>query len=70
MMKCPISCAIVKCKTEFEHTQISDTGMSLLLMVPKPEFDPTGNLCVCPNCGYSARYVRTDLLYRQGQEHL
>jgi predicted nucleic-acid-binding Zn-ribbon protein len=53
-----------KCKTEFEHSQISDVGMSFLMIPAKPEFPPTGNKCVCPNCDYSAIYRRTDLLYR------
>lgn len=53
-----------KCKTEFEHSQISDVGMSFLMIPEKPEFASTGNECVCPNCGYGATYFRTDLLYR------
>jgi predicted nucleic-acid-binding Zn-ribbon protein len=53
-----------KCKTEFEHSQISDVGMSFLMIPTKPEFAPNGNDCVCPNCGYSATYLRTELLYR------
>jgi hypothetical protein len=53
-----------KCKTEFEHSQISDVGMSLLMLPEKPAFAPSGNPCACPNCGHSAIYKRTDLLYR------
>jgi|HubBroStandDraft_6_1064221.scaffolds.fasta_scaffold15948_4 hypothetical protein len=53
-----------KCKTEFEHSQISDVGMSFLMIPLKPEFPPTGNKCVCPNCGYGSTYLRTELLYR------
>jgi predicted nucleic-acid-binding Zn-ribbon protein len=56
-----------KCKTEFQHSQINDTGMSSLhnLYLPaKPDFAPNGNACACPNCGHSALYRRTDLLYR------
>ena len=53
-----------KCKTEFEHSQISDVGMSFLMIPLKPEFAATGNECVCPNCRYGATYFRTELLYR------
>ena len=53
-----------KCKTEFEHSPISDVGMSFLVIPTKPEFAPNGNDSVCPNCGYSATYLRTELLYR------
>ena len=53
-----------KCKTEFEHSEISDVGMSFLMIPLKPEFAPTGDECVCPNCGYGATYFRTELLYR------
>jgi hypothetical protein len=62
MAKWILICA--KCKAEFEHSQISDVGMARLLLPEKPEFAPTGNKCACPNCGYSASYWRTDLLYR------
>jgi predicted nucleic-acid-binding Zn-ribbon protein len=58
ILNCP------KCKSEFAHTQVSDLGMASLALTPQPEFAPTGNQCVCPNCGYSAIYFRTDLLYR------
>jgi DNA-directed RNA polymerase subunit RPC12/RpoP len=53
-----------KCKTEFQHSQISDVGMSSLYLQSKPDISATGNACVCPNCGHSALYRRTDLLYR------
>jgi len=53
-----------ECKSEFEHSQISDVGMASLLLPEKPSFEPTGNKCVCPSCGTSATYHRTDLLYR------
>jgi hypothetical protein len=62
MAKWILICA--KCKTEFEHSQISDVGMASLIWLAKPEFAPTGNECVCPQCGYSATYLRTDLLYK------
>jgi hypothetical protein len=55
-----------KCKTEFEHSQISDVGMPYLMIPMKPEFATNGNKCVCPSCGYAATYLRTDLLYRAG----
>jgi hypothetical protein len=35
-----------------------------LLEPAKPAFALSGNECVCPNCGNSALYQRTDLLYR------
>ncbi len=41
--------------------------MAQLVLAPKPEFAPTGNACVCPNCGYSAIFFRTDLYYRAGE---
>ena len=53
-----------KCKTEFEHSQIRDVGMSFLMIPLKPAFTPAGNPCVCPSCKHSAVYQRTDLLYR------
>ena len=53
-----------KCKTEFEHSQISDVGMARLSLPEKPSLAPTGNKCVCPGGGHSATYQRTDLLYR------
>jgi len=62
MAKWILICA--KCKTEFENSQISDVGMASLMLPAKPSFAPTGNKCVCPNCGHSAIYSRTDLLYR------
>jgi hypothetical protein len=52
-----------KCKYEFEHSQVGDTGMSQLDVLVKPDL-PAGATCVCPNCGHSAIYLRTDLLYR------
>jgi rRNA maturation endonuclease Nob1 len=56
VLQCP------KCKTEFEHSQISELGMSLLLLPDKPAF--TRNASVCPSCGQGAVYRRTDLMYR------
>jgi hypothetical protein len=53
-----------KCRTEFEHSQISDAGMSFLMIPAKPEFATARNKCVCPNCAYGATYFRTELLYR------
>jgi predicted nucleic-acid-binding Zn-ribbon protein len=61
VLSCP------KCKREFEYSQIADLGMAWLVLAPKPEFHPTGNTCVCPNCGYSAIYFRNDLFYRAGE---
>jgi hypothetical protein len=52
-----------QCKTEFEHSQVGDTGMFRLELPVKPDV-PTGATCVCPACGYSTSYLRTDLLYR------
>jgi hypothetical protein len=54
----------VNCRFEFEHSQISDVGMSSLFLQPKPQIPSTGIRCVCPNCGANASYQRTDLLYR------
>lgn len=51
------------CKTEFEHSQISDVGMSRLFLPEKPSI-AAGQKCVCPNCGYAGLYQRTDLRYR------
>jgi hypothetical protein len=42
-----------QCKTEFEHSQVGDTGMSRLELPAKPDV-PTGATCVCPACGHSA----------------
>jgi hypothetical protein len=47
-----------QCKTEFEHSQAGDTGMSRLELPAKPDAS------VCPAWGYSTTYLRTDLLYR------
>jgi hypothetical protein len=52
------------CKTEFQHSQISDVGLASLLLADKPNIPPSGNICVCPNCGHAASYQRTDLFYR------
>jgi hypothetical protein len=53
-----------KCEFEFEHSQVDDMGMSSLYLLARPEVPPAGNKCVCPNCGFSGTYRRTDLLYR------
>jgi hypothetical protein len=53
-----------ECKTQFEHSQISDIGMAFMDLPLKPEFPPSGNECACPNCGKSSLFVRTDLCYR------
>jgi predicted nucleic-acid-binding Zn-ribbon protein len=53
----------VNCGSDFQHSQISDVGMSYLDLPRKPDM-PKGVACVCPNCGYSGIYKRTDLLYR------
>jgi len=62
MPKWVLICA--KCKSEFEHSQISDVGMASLFLPEKPSFASTGYKCVCPNCGHGGIYIRTDLLYR------
>jgi hypothetical protein len=54
----------LNCKSEFQYSQISDVPMSFRIFFVKPEFAPTGNQCVCPNCGFNGTYRRTDLLYR------
>jgi hypothetical protein len=51
------------CKSEFQHSQISDVGMASLVLPDKPII-PAGHKCVCPNCGTAGLYHRTDLLYR------
>jgi uncharacterized protein (DUF983 family) len=51
------------CKVEFQHSQISDVGMSHLVRPEKPII-PIGQECVCPNCGIGGMYQSTDLLYR------
>jgi DNA-directed RNA polymerase subunit RPC12/RpoP len=51
------------CEAEFQHSQISDIGMSRLFLPEKPII-PTGQKCVCPNCGFGGLYQRTDLRYR------
>jgi hypothetical protein len=54
------------CKVEFQHSQISDVGMSHLVLPEKPLI-PAGQKCVCPNCGFEGKYQRTELLYRNRQ---
>ena len=51
------------CKSEFQHSQISDVGMARLVLAEKPII-PIGHKCVCPTCGFGGMYQRTDLLYR------
>jgi hypothetical protein len=48
-----------KCKTEFEHSQISDVGMSFLMIPAKPEFATAGNECVA----LTAAMVRSTFLF-------
>jgi hypothetical protein len=52
-----------KCHNEFEHSQINGVGMASFYL-PIPDIPPAGSKCVCPNCGHSALYQRTDLRYR------
>jgi len=58
VLQCP------NCKTEFQHSQISDVGMASYFDPPKPKVPPAGIECVCPSCGNAAVYLRTDLMYR------
>jgi hypothetical protein len=37
------------CQVEFQHSQISDVGMSYLMVPEKPAI-PVGQKCVCPSC--------------------
>jgi hypothetical protein len=63
--RCPVAMWVLqcpKCKSEFEYSQISEIGMSLLLLPDKPAL--TKNSAICPCCGHSAVYRRTDLMYR------
>jgi hypothetical protein len=62
MAKWIVICA--NCQVEFQHFQISDVGMASFYLPLKPELPPTGNKCVCPNCGHESIYLRNDLLYR------
>jgi len=55
---------VLICQVEFQHFQISDVGMASFYLPLKPELPPTGNKCVCPNCGHESIYLRNDLLYR------
>jgi phage-related protein len=41
------------CKFDFQHSQVSYTGMASFYTPLKPELPP-GNTCVCPNCGASS----------------
>jgi hypothetical protein len=34
------------------------------LVLPEKPIIPTGQKCVCPDCGFAGLYQRTDLLYR------
>jgi DNA-directed RNA polymerase subunit RPC12/RpoP len=52
----------VKCGQEFQYSQIDDVGMADFYLPSKPNIPE--NACVCPNCGHSALYKRTDLFYR------
>ena len=52
----------VKCSAEFQQSQVSYDERDSYNVPLKPELP--SNTCVCPNCGYSAPYQRTDWIYR------
>ena len=54
-----------KCRAEFRQSQVSYDEMDSFHIPLKPELPP-GNTCVCPNCGHSAVYRRTDWIYKAG----
>jgi len=56
------------CKFDFQHSQVSYTGMASFYAPLKPELPP-GNTCVCPNCGYSGIYDRADLICKATEAH-
>jgi hypothetical protein len=57
-----------QCKTEFTHSEISESGFTVVdpftLTATKPEFPAGGVTIVCPNCKGATVYVRYELLYR------
>jgi hypothetical protein len=48
----------VKCKTEFQHSQVSDVGMASLFLPGKTEDLPSSK-STYPSCGYTGTYRRT-----------
>jgi hypothetical protein len=55
--------SVTTCHIEFEHSEINDVGRARYYLSLKPEVPPNAQ-CVCPNCGQSAAYKTTDLIYR------
>jgi DNA-directed RNA polymerase subunit RPC12/RpoP len=51
------------CEAPFTHSQIAESNVFHYLEPAKPEFPPEGEEHQCPNCGYKAKYHRTDLIY-------
>ena len=51
-------------KVIFEHSQISDVGMSRLRMQPKPDVLLSGAECAGLNCGKSSVYRHAELLHQ------
>ena len=51
------------CNLPFQHSVIDATVMNFFLPA-KPDFLPGGSQLRCPNCGETATYLRTDLIYR------
>jgi len=56
------------CKTEFMHSEIYDSGYSVLdpftLTATKPDFPEGGLSLMCPSCKNMSVYQRYQLLYR------
>lgn len=51
------------CAAEFDHSQIGDVELARLLLPEKP-IVPSGQVSVCPNCGFADVYQRIDLRCR------
>ena len=51
------------CGLPFEHSVIDATVMNFFFPA-KPDFPAGGSELQCPNCGKTATYQRTDLIYR------
>jgi DNA-directed RNA polymerase subunit RPC12/RpoP len=54
----------VKCGRSFMHSPIADEHIDDYFFPPKPEFPTPGSELKCPNCGYTALYQRSDLIYQ------
>jgi len=52
------------CKQDFVHSEFEQVFFRSLELPSKPEFPCGGLKCLCPHCGITAIYQRTDLTYR------